>query len=157
MQISLIQEHEKALLSRMLQAYLGELAEYGHDQPDENGAYPYPYLETYWKEVGRYPYCLLAGDIWAGFGLINRHTLSADDAHAIAEFYVAPEYRRKGYGMSFAEELLSLHPGHWEISHFAGNLPAHYFWKKAIESISNEAETHERDGRLIYNFSNRRA
>src|SRR3546814_14265595 len=75
---------ERNGIAGMLRYYLSEL-----------GAPPeYPYLDLYWSESGRFPYLLCVADEVIGFALVRF------DAHAfqMAEFYVAPAWRRRRFG-----------------------------------------------------------
>lgn len=121
----------------LLQQYLGELAQYYHDQPDENGCYPYPWLDSYFSDPERAALFLEADEETAGFALINRFSAIGEAPdHAMAEFFLLPERRRKGLGLAFARELFRQHPGSWEIKYHRGNPAARGLWDKATAPYS---------------------
>ena len=121
----------------LLQQYLGELTQYYHDQPDENGCYPYPWLDSYFSDPDRAALFLEADGETAGFALINRFSAIGEAPdHAMAEFFLLPERRRKGLGLAFARELFRRHQGSWEIKYHRGNPAARGLWDKATAPYS---------------------
>ena len=104
----------KTIIKNLLQPYLTELSQFPDENPDykdAKGVYLYPYLDAYWQEDSRYPCLLYADDQLAGFALVRQE----DNLWSVAEFYVLPEFRRRGTGMECAAEIFRKHPGLWEI------------------------------------------
>jgi len=64
----------------------------------------YPFLESYWNEVGRLPLKVLYQDEWVGFVLVNEWvTVKEFNAKkSVAEFYVQKKFRRNGIGKAIA-------------------------------------------------------
>jgi predicted acetyltransferase len=120
---------EKTTIHSLLQPYLdelcrfpGEIAEY----KDEYGVYQYPYLDAYWQETERLPYLIFVEEKPAGFALVSKY----DDQWNMAEFYIKPELRRRGLGEAAALDILSKHPGLWQISFNRHNSAGQKLWYK---------------------------
>jgi len=132
-----ITEAEHATLRGMMRDYFAELAAY-EDEPDD----PDEHIERTWPEmladmVGRELQWIVASDQRAGF-LIVRYL--PDWPHtermiaSIAEFYVAPEFRRSGVGSAAVETLLAEHRERGtylvEADILVRNEPAQAFWQR---------------------------
>ena len=127
-------QEDKPRLWTLLQSYLGELSAWYGDQPDRTGTYPYPWLDSYFTDPDRAALFLQEGGETAGFALVNRFSaLGESPDHAMAEFFLLPERRRKGLGLAFARELFRQHPGSWEIKYHRDNRPAGALWSRAAE------------------------
>lgn len=130
-------QEDKPRLWTLLQSYLGELSAWYGDQPDRTGTYPYPWLDSYFTDPDRAALFLQEGGETAGFALVNRFSaLGESPDHAMAEFFLLPERRRKGLGLAFARELFRQHPGSWEIKYHRGNPAARGLWDKATAPYS---------------------
>ncbi len=56
-----------------MQLYLYDFTEFTGDDIDNNGFYPYVYLDRYWDEPGRFPFLIQVDEKVAGFVLIRPH------------------------------------------------------------------------------------
>jgi len=132
-----IGEAEHGALRAMMRDYFAELAPY-EDEPDD----PDEHIERTWPEMladmaGRELQWIVADDRRAGF-LIVRYL--PDWPHtermiaSIAEFYVAPEFRRRGAGTAAVETLLAEHRERGthlvEADILVRNEPAQAFWRR---------------------------
>jgi ribosomal protein S18 acetylase RimI-like enzyme len=101
---------------------------------------PYPYFDAYWEEPDRLPFVLEVHGELAGLCLVR----VLGEGWSIAEFYVAPEYRRSGIGRSAVEELAARARGdgaaHLEAKVHPDNLRALPFWLAAGFVVTEEAE-----------------
>ena len=128
---------EKTIIHSLLQPYLdelcrftGEIAEY----KDEHGIFQYPYLDAYWQEKERFPYLLVADERIAGFALVRKD----NDHWEIAEFFIKPEFRRRGLGEAATLVILKKHPGLWQISYNKHNKPGQHLWIKLAEKFTKD-------------------
>ncbi|MDP3879910.1 MAG: GNAT family N-acetyltransferase [Dehalococcoidales bacterium] len=126
---------QKQIISSLLQPYLTELSRFPDenlDYKDGNGTYFYPYLNAYWLEKERSPYLLYDDRRIAGFALVRQ-----DGEHwEMAKFYVLPEFRRCGLGMTCAMEIFKRHPGEWRIGYNKQNQASRALWQKLAELLS---------------------
>ncbi len=105
--------------------------------------YKYRYLDSYWVENDRHPCYIMLDDIVVGFALINKHTILSKSANNLAEFYIKPEYRKRGLGNKAAREVFKRYPGKWEVRVLKENALAYSFWKKvlSVSTTKNFKET----------------
>lgn len=132
-----VAEAERADLRAMMRDYFVELASYDPDPEDPN-----EHLARSWPEVladilGGELQWIVADEQPAGFLIVR--TLP-DWPHterliaSIAEFYVAPEFRRGGIGSAAVETLLAEHRDRGsyfvEADILVANEPAKAFWQR---------------------------
>ena len=130
MDIAPIQIFDKDRMQTLLRDYLTEI---GHPTPDA-----YPYFEHYWQASDRYPYFIIDDEKTTGFVLVNRLSLlNKSNLHAIAEFYILPDFRRKQLGFMAARQTFARHVGLWEVAYDTDNKPAAQFWEKSISRLAS--------------------
>ena len=129
---------EKQLISTLIQPYLDELSHFPDehmDDKDKNGTYHYSYLDAYWRENTRYPYLLYSDNKIAGFALVRQNR----EHWEMAEFYVLPEFRRRGLGTACAVDIFRKHPGNWEIHFNKHNQASRILWQNLADRLSRGA------------------
>lgn len=129
---------EKLVILALIQPYLEELSRFPDIEPlhkDENGVYQYSYLDAYWEEKERFPYLLHSDGKIAGFALV-RVRVEVDGRWEMAEFYLLPQFRRRGLAMSCVADIFEKHPGEWTIMFNKHNLPGRALWRKVAEHFA---------------------
>ncbi len=121
---------EKSDLWAIFQRYAAELSPMATGKPVK-GEVPYPPFDDYWRKDRHWPFWAMQNGVRIGFALIR--FASEHNAMQIAEFYILPEHRRDGAGLSFARALMQRHPGPWRMRQMAINRPAVAFWRKVVE------------------------
>ena len=104
---------------------------------------PYPHLAEYWSANDRWPLLIQTNGRTVGFALIN--TLSHQGGGVernMAEFFVARKHRRRHVATAAVQQILRLHPGHWEIAVAERNKAAQAFWAKALAAAANVSDLH---------------
>jgi predicted acetyltransferase len=129
---------EKPLLASMLESHLVEL-----EAPKT-----YPYFEDYWSEPTRHPFIIRCADQVAGFAFVRR--LQCENALEMAEFYIAPKFRRSGVGRAAATTIFAEFPGQWRIAVLAPNTIGALFWSSVVPS---KAPPLIEGGRMVFSFS----
>jgi predicted acetyltransferase len=120
-----------------------------HDCLSELGASTeYPYLPLYWEEAGRKPYLFFIEGRVAGFALVREVGASVWE---MAEFWVAPAYRRAGIGRAAALHLFRAPPGEWVVSSYPGNAAAEISWREVIP-LKGRSENRAGENGCIYRF-----
>ncbi|MBN9259599.1 MAG: GNAT family N-acetyltransferase [Hyphomicrobium sp.] len=152
-QIARARADEVHTLSRLMQLYLHDFSEFApfespHGELGHDGIFAYPHLDAYWSEPNREPLLVHIAGRLAGFVLVNDWSaLGRPVDFAIAEFFVARKYRRRGIGTEIARQVIGERPGRWEIAVLADNWPALAFWRRAIPAVhSGPVELIEGDG-----------
>ena len=133
----------KAVIAHLMQLYLHDFSEFAaigtdHGEVDEDGRFPYKWLDSYWREEGRLPFTIHADGRLAGFALINRWSaLGCPLDQSVAEFFVLRKYRRSGVGLRAAQLLFARFPGQWEVPVAWYNQPALSFWRKVVAIVAD--------------------
>lgn len=106
-------------------------------EKDADGRYGYPLLPAYWRDEGRYPFFIDAEDALAGFALVSKGSQVGGGAHVydMAEFFVAPAFRKRGVGAAAAKAIWKRFAGEWEVRVLEANAPALTFWRTAVGSF----------------------
>jgi predicted acetyltransferase len=127
---------EKPDLWTMYQRYARELAPMANVQP-VNGEIQDRSFDDYWRVEKHWPYWAVVDGERVGLALVR-----FEPQHMrMAQFYIAPEHRRAGLGLTFARALLARHPGPWRIRQMAVNTKAVAFWRRVVEPFDfTEAE-----------------
>lgn len=149
-EILLAGENCQTDIRRLLSEYLAELSAYG--DVDKS----YPYFGAYWNEgETRWPYLILGDGEFIGFAFVNTVSPSGRGTDfSMAEFYIEPFARTRGYGLAGAKELLLKHEGQWELSIMRANARAQRFWPKVMSyTKAREVECFEHNGDIIHRFS----
>lgn len=135
--MQLVPAPDTSSIAAMMPAYLRELT------PD--GPAEYPQLVRYSDDADRFAYLIRDGDRDAGFALVRWHAES--DLHELAEFYVAPSWRRRGLGRAAARAVLSRHPGAWYLQILTDNAAAQAFWHRVVPASAHEVRRIAATGR----------
>jgi predicted acetyltransferase len=130
---------EKSDLWAMFQRYAAELFPMVTGKP-VTGEVLYPPFDDYWREPQHWPFWAMNGGERIGFALIR--FAPERNAMQIAEFYIAPEHRRDGAGISLARTLMESKPGRWTMRQMAVNTVAVAFWRKVAAPYGFEEITY---------------
>jgi len=122
------------------------LPEVGHREPDQ--------LHTWFAEANAQVLTVLYGDQPVGFAKIkllrtrpkavaagsSRGALSGEAPEfAMAEFFIARDYRRRGVGAQAVRLILDRFRGRWLISELLRNEPAVQFWRRVVGTYTGGA------------------
>ena len=129
---------EKETLRNLLEKYNYEFSQYDLIPFNEEGLYGYRYLDSYFTQPDRAAWFIRADRHLAGFVLVNRHPDCGRPLDwAVAEFFVAYPYRRRGVGSAAMAEVFSRYPGHWQIMYHPKNPGSAAFWQNAAEKAAS--------------------
>jgi predicted acetyltransferase len=121
---------KKAAFARHFQRYLREHAAFTGKQPVD-GVYQYPWFDLYWREEGaRWPFWMRRAEAMAALALVRLD--DADGCYHMAEFFVAPCFRRHGLGARFAADVMRSFEGSWKLDVVKRNDGAVAFWRRTI-------------------------
>lgn len=125
--------NERTLVAGLMQPYLSEMSPHTGQSAEGNGRFRYPYLDLYFSESDRHPFVFTIGRRVIGFALVR----TFDQGTAMAEFFIAPEYRGKGYGRVAAHQIFLRYPGPWVIRQQLSNAPAQTFWRRVLKQYGD--------------------
>jgi len=131
-----IKEEKRNLLEAMMLQYFKEIDIDKVIVRDGKELIEYPYLSSYWTDEKRMPFFIIWDQKLAGFALINDWAVHRifDADLSVAEFYVAPSFRRKGIAQKAVQHLFRRLTGKWEVRQSATNLSAVNFWRNTINA-----------------------
>lgn len=118
-----LQRDEKTWLHALAIANFSEIA------PELPEPHPAHY-DSYWTDADRDPFALLKDDQKIGFAMVRKRH---DDAWELAEFYIMPEHRRRGFGKAAARAVLCAKTGPWVLG-VARRGCASAFWNATLLS-----------------------
>ncbi len=121
---------EKSALWAMYRSYALELAPMANIVI-VNGEIPAPDFDDFWQNASHWPFWAVLDGKRIGFALIR--FVGELNAMQMAQFYIAPEYRRGNNGLMFARDVIARHPGPWRIRQMAANTGAVAFWRRVVE------------------------
>ncbi len=136
-ELKTVTSDQKQILTNLMEKYLYEFSQYDLIPFDENGLYNDPYLGEYFTDKTRFPFFIYADGKLAGFALINKHAeCPAPLDWAVAEFFVAYQYRRSGVGTAVMKMLFERFKGVWQIKYHPKNTGSEIFWQKIASEAS---------------------
>jgi predicted acetyltransferase len=118
---------DKLAISRLLELYQYDFAEFTDEDVDEHGSFGYRFLDQHWTDADRHPFLIRNDGNIAGFAFVL-----SGRPHDMAEFFVMRKYRGRGVAAHAAHALFAMFPGEWQVRELAANKRATSFWRKAI-------------------------
>ena len=140
-QIAPVGADEAETLARLLQLYLHDFSAFApfespYGEIGEDGSFAYANLPSYLSEPRREALFVRVRGRLAGFVLVNDWSASGRPVdYAIAEFFIARKYRRRGIGTEVVRQVIAARPGQWEVAVLSDNVPAVAFWRRALPAV----------------------
>lgn len=146
---------DKYILKNLMQFYFYDFSEFVEAHLYKDGLFEeLPNLNSYWEEVGRFPYLVEYNGKHAGFVLVGEVQETDRNYFSIAEFFIMKKYRRTGLGKIVANHVFNLHKGDWVVTQVEKNIPAQKFWVKIIgEYTDGLFNNREENGVKIQEFT----
>jgi predicted acetyltransferase len=146
-----IGSESEAVLRKLCQHYLRDMAEWFEVETNPDGRYAYD-ISAIW-EKGYQAFLAKVDDSAAGFALVGSADewlgeVGADvDAYDVHEFFVLRRFRRGGVGQHMANHIWNEHAGVWLVRVLEANAPALAFWRAVI--ANRTCKFHEEEARLV--------
>ncbi|NRB11489.1 MAG: hypothetical protein HRU35_07795 [Rickettsiaceae bacterium] len=143
--IALIEEINLNVFKNLAYAYEAEFSGITEKIPNELGLFS---IDTLPKDpyIG---YILYKNYIPIGFCIANTKIKIKD----IAEFYIIPAMRCKGFGYQLAAMIFDKYPGQWQVRQIPGADHAISFWRKVIakytEGQYEESVVNDKDWGMV--------
>lgn len=110
------------------QDYEAEFSAITKKEPDAEGRFA---READWKPPNSGLY-LFVSNKPAGFAIRG----SMKERSDMAEFFILPCYRKKGYGKQFAFKMFDSFPGLWQVRQIPAAVDAIAFWRSVVQEYT---------------------
>ncbi len=124
--------HELPIIEGMMQFYNYELSAYCDIDFNLRGLYTLSPKAVYFSRTTVRPYLLRVDGAVAGLAVVDDEVVDTESQFNMGYFFIARRYKGQGLASRLAAEMFLLHPGRWEVYHYASNDPAKHFWVRAI-------------------------
>ena len=139
-----IERSDRDRLWNLFQKYLYEMTNYYDMDMDALGNFQYKYFDSYFEDVKREAVFIYDDSALVGFAMINDYSCLGNHIdHAIAEFTIFPQHRRRNLGMKAIREIFARYPGRWEIKYSNKNKAAEVLWRKAAMKYNPILSLHD--------------
>ncbi|TDC06364.1 GNAT family N-acetyltransferase [Nonomuraea longispora] len=128
-------------LERLWLMFRHDMAEFQGGLPSPDATYHSGRLRSAIEDDDWAAYLFTSGDRPLGFALVR--ALSGP-ARVLNSFFVVRGARRSGIGTTVVREVISRHPGPWEIAFQDANAAAAAFWRRVATHAAGDAWTEER-------------
>jgi len=123
-----IDKDNEVVYLNLVQAYEAEFSDLTKEVPDESGLFK---VQT---TIDQYHSGYLVYDNIIPVGFV---VFTEGEVNDVAEFYIIPSRRHKGFGKELAHYTFKRHPGKWQVRQIEGAAKATAFWRKTIEQFTN--------------------
>ncbi|WP_344822101.1 GNAT family N-acetyltransferase [Actinocorallia longicatena] len=129
---------DRPVVERLWPLFQHDLSEWRGLLPGPGGEFRSERLHAAFDEPGWIPYLVVSGALPAGFALVRG---VGERARVLSAFFVVRGARRSGLGLGSAREVISRHPGPWQIPFQDDNLPAARFWPRVATALVGDRWT----------------
>jgi predicted acetyltransferase len=127
------------VVESLWQLYQHDLSEFRHSAPGPEGSFAPGRLASYAERPDHSAYLARLGDVPCGFALVGG--LHEGRTRWIGQFFVTRSARGRGVAAELARQVLTAHPGTWDIAFQNENPRAASFWRRlAAETMTDVSE-----------------
>ncbi|MEU2061123.1 GNAT family N-acetyltransferase [Streptomyces sp. NPDC013455] len=131
---------DRPAVERLWLMFRHDLSEFRGVLPTAGGGFRADRVVHAFTAPGWAPYLLACGGHPAGFAFVRGLD---GPVRVLNSFFVVRGARRRGVGVRAAREVLTRHPGPWEIAYQHDNPAAVRFWPRVAEDLAGDAWTRE--------------
>jgi predicted acetyltransferase len=131
---------DRPAVDRLWLMFRHDLSEFGGTLPAADGAFRGERVAYAFTGPGWAPYLLTCGEHPVGFAFVRGLD---GPVRVLNSFFVVRGIRRRGVGLRAVREVLTRHPGPWEIAFQQDNPAAARFWPRVAEDLAGDAWTRE--------------
>jgi predicted acetyltransferase len=117
-----------------------DMSEFGGQLPNPDGTFRSERLASAFDDADWAPYLIATAERPVGFAFVR--SLSGP-ARVLNSFFVVRGARRAGIGLRAIREIVTRHPGPWQIAFQDDNVTAVRFWRRVATEIAGDAWTEE--------------
>lgn len=131
---------DRPAVERLWLMFRHDLSEFQGGLPAADGGFRNDWVASAFTGPGWAPYLLICGDRLAGLAFVRGLD---GPVRVLNSFFVVRGARRRGIGLRAAREVLTRHPGPWEIAYQEDNPAAARFWPRLAAELADDAWTRE--------------
>ncbi|MGW7242428.1 GNAT family N-acetyltransferase [Streptomyces sp. NPDC054804] len=131
---------DRPAVERLWLMFRHDLSEFHRLLPGPDGTFRSERVEDAFSSPDWAPYLFVQGEHPVGFAFVRG--LGAP-VRVLNSFFVVRGARRSGLGMRTVREVLTWHPGSWEIAFQYENPGAVAFWRRVAAELAGDAWTEE--------------
>jgi predicted acetyltransferase len=132
---------DRPAVERLWLMFRHDMADFQGGLPSADATYHSDRLRAAFEDDDWAAYLFTSGDRPVGFSFVR--ALSGP-ARVLNSFFVVRGARRSGIGLNLAREVISRHPGPWDVAFQDSNTAAVAFWRRVATEIAGDAWTEER-------------
>jgi len=132
---------DRPVLERLWLMFRHDMSEFSNALPNPDGTFRTERLDAAFADADWAPYLLLSADRPAGLAFVRGLSGST---RILSSFFVVRGARRAGIGLRSVQEIVSRHPGSWEVAFQDANPAAVSFWRRVATEIAGAAWTETR-------------
>lgn len=132
---------DRAAIERMFQLFRHDLSEHCGQLPNPDGSFRSERVESAFGDPSWAAYLLESGDSPAGFAFVRDLD---QERRVLNSFFVVRGVRRSGLGLRAVLDILSMHPGPWEVAFQDANEIAAQFWRRVATCVAGTDWSEER-------------
>ncbi|MGD9481996.1 GNAT family N-acetyltransferase [Streptomyces sp. TRM70308] len=131
---------DRPVLERLWLMFHHDLSGLSGALPNPDGTFRTDRLDAAFSGPDWAPYLLRRADRPVGLAFVrNLHA----SPYVLNSFFVVSGARRTGIGLRAAQQVISRHPGRWEIAFQESNTAAVRFWRRVATTMAGAAWTEE--------------
>ncbi|NUP00289.1 MAG: GNAT family N-acetyltransferase [Nonomuraea sp.] len=131
---------DRPTLERLWLMFRHDMAEFQGGLANPDATYHSDRLRSAFEDDDWTAYLFTCGDRPVGFSFVR--ALSGP-ARVLNSFFVVRGARRSGIGMKAVQEVISRHPGPWQIAFQDSNTVAVTFWRRVATEMAGNTWTEE--------------
>lgn len=132
---------DRPVLDRLWPLFQHDLSGFRGVLPHPDGSFRSERLEAAFTDADRAPYLVTSGEHPVGFAFVRGLD---GPTRVLSSFFVVRGARRSGIGLRAVREVVTRHPGPWEVAFQDDNPGAVCFWRRVAAEIAGDAWTEER-------------
>jgi predicted acetyltransferase len=146
--------NEEHILQNMFEFYDYEFSQYLNFEVNKEGLFRRAPVSEYLSNDEYHSFFIKSAERLLGFVILK--ITNNKSSFEIEQFFILKKYNGKGIGKQAAIKIFDRFKGNWKVTQVERNYPAQAFWRKVIQSYSNNSyrETYDDKCRSIQEFNN---
>ncbi|TKK88580.1 GNAT family N-acetyltransferase [Herbidospora galbida] len=132
---------DRPAVERLWLLFRHDLSEFTGGLPNPDGTYRSERLHAAFTDPDWAAYLVTGEGSPLGFAFVRA---LGGPVRVLNSFFVVRAARRSGVGLRAVADVVTRHPGPWDVAFQDVNLPAVRFWRRAATEVAGQAWTEER-------------